>query len=74
VGQADTFARKTSICKRAYDLLMQQAGYVPEDNIFDPNIVATGTRGDLYGVPVSRDRGRHDHGHRQRWHVRNSAG
>jgi len=43
VGQADTFARKTSICKRAYDLLTQQAGFAPEDIIFDPNIFAIAT-------------------------------
>ena len=42
-GQADTFARKTEICKRAYDLLTQQVGYPPEDIIFDPNIFAIAT-------------------------------
>jgi 5-methyltetrahydrofolate--homocysteine methyltransferase len=42
-GQADTFARKTAICKRAYDLLTQQAGLAPEDIIFDPNIFAIAT-------------------------------
>ena len=41
-GQADTFERKTSICKRAYDLLVG-IGFPPEDIIFDPNIFAIAT-------------------------------
>ena len=43
-GQADTLARRIEICKRSYDLLVQQAHFLPEDIIFDPNIfpVATG--------------------------------
>ena len=41
-GQADTFARKTEICKRAYDLLVG-TGFPPEDIIFDPNIFAIAT-------------------------------
>ena len=36
VGQADTFARKTEICKRAYDILVDEVGFPPEDIIFDP--------------------------------------
>jgi 5-methyltetrahydrofolate--homocysteine methyltransferase len=42
-GQADTFARKTEICKCAYDILTQQVGFPPEDIIFDPNIFAVAT-------------------------------
>ncbi len=42
-GQADTFARKTEICKRAYDILVGQIGFPPEDIIFDPNIFAIAT-------------------------------
>jgi 5-methyltetrahydrofolate--homocysteine methyltransferase len=42
-GQADTLARKTGICKRAYDLLTQKVGFPPEDIIFDPNIFAIAT-------------------------------
>jgi 5-methyltetrahydrofolate--homocysteine methyltransferase len=42
-GQADTFERKTSICKRAYDILVNQVGLAPEDIIFDPNIFAIAT-------------------------------
>ena len=42
-GQADTFERKTTICKRAYDILVNQVGFPPEDIIFDPNIFAIAT-------------------------------
>ncbi|MBL7943525.1 MAG: dihydropteroate synthase, partial [Flavobacteriales bacterium] len=42
-GQADTFERRIEICKRAYDLLVQQAGFHPSDIIFDPNIFPVGT-------------------------------
>lgn len=43
-GQADTYERRISICKRAYDILVKQLNFPPEDIIFDPNIfpVATG--------------------------------
>lgn len=41
-GQADTFERKTEICKRAYDLLVAN-DFPPEDIIFDPNIFAIAT-------------------------------
>ncbi len=43
VGQADTRARKLEICKRAYDILVNQVGFPPEDIIFDPNIFAVAT-------------------------------
>src|SRR5258706_747483 len=43
VGQADTFARKTQICKRAYDILVGELGFPPEEIIFDPNIFAIAT-------------------------------
>ncbi|WP_326542840.1 methionine synthase [Pseudorhodoferax sp.] len=42
-GQADTFARKTEICARAYRILVEQVGFPPEDIIFDPNIFAIAT-------------------------------
>ena len=42
-GQADTFARKTEICERAYKLLVNEVGFPPEDIIFDPNIFAVAT-------------------------------
>ncbi|GHE19543.1 methionine synthase [Halomonas urumqiensis] len=42
-GQADTFARKTEICQRAYRLLVDELDFPPEDIIFDPNIFAIAT-------------------------------
>ena len=42
-GQATTFQRKIDICQRAYDLLTSQAGFTPENIIFDVNILAIGT-------------------------------
>ena len=42
-GQADTFKRKTEICNRCYDILVNRVGFPPEDIIFDPNIFAIAT-------------------------------
>ena len=42
-GQAETATRKFEICQRAYKLLTEQAGFPPEDIIFDPNIFAVAT-------------------------------
>jgi 5-methyltetrahydrofolate--homocysteine methyltransferase len=42
-GQADTYERKTEICKRSYDILVNEVGFPPEDIIFDPNIFAVAT-------------------------------
>ena len=42
-GQADTFERKTQICKRSYDFLVNEVGFPPEDIVFDPNIFAVAT-------------------------------
>ena len=42
-GQATTFQRKIDICQRAYNLLTTQAGFTPENIIFDVNILAIGT-------------------------------
>ncbi len=42
-GQADTIERKCSIAKRAYDILVNQVGFPPEDIIIDPNIFAVAT-------------------------------
>lgn len=44
LGQADTYERRISICKRAYDILVNVVKFNPSDIIFDPNIfpVATG--------------------------------
>ncbi|MER9295305.1 methionine synthase [Mesorhizobium sp. M0621] len=52
-GQADTKARKVEICTRAYRLLTEQAGFPPEDIVFDPNVFAIATgieEHDNYGV------------------------
>jgi 5-methyltetrahydrofolate--homocysteine methyltransferase len=42
-GQATDCDRKVAICKRAYKLLTEQAGFEPEDIIFDANILTIGT-------------------------------
>ena len=52
-GQADTQARKTEICQRSYEILVNEVGFPPEDIIFDPNIFAVATgiaEHDNYGV------------------------
>ncbi len=43
-GQADTLDRRIEICKRSYDILVNEVQFPPQDIIFDPNIfpVATG--------------------------------
>ncbi len=57
-GQADTFARKTEICQRAYDILVDHLGFPPEDIIFDPNIfaIATGLRSTIITASISSRR------------------
>ncbi len=42
-GQADTVERKVEICERAYTLLTEEAGFPPEDIVFDPNVLAVAT-------------------------------
>lgn len=44
VGQADNYDRRIEICKRSYDILVNEVHFPPEDIIFDLNIfpVATG--------------------------------
>jgi 5-methyltetrahydrofolate--homocysteine methyltransferase len=42
-GQADTLERRTSIAKRTYGLLVERAGFPPEDIVFDPNVFAIAT-------------------------------
>lgn len=42
-GQADSFERKIQICKRSYDILVNEIGFPSEDIIFDPNIFAVAT-------------------------------
>jgi len=43
-GQADNYERRIEICKRSYDILVDEVHFPAEDIIFDPNIfpVATG--------------------------------
>jgi len=45
-GQADTLERRIEICRRAYRILTEEVGFLPEDIIFDPNIYAVAT-----GIP-----------------------
>jgi 5-methyltetrahydrofolate--homocysteine methyltransferase len=45
-GQADTLERRVEICVRAYRLLVEKAGFPPQDIIFDPNVFPVGT-----GIP-----------------------
>jgi 5-methyltetrahydrofolate--homocysteine methyltransferase len=42
-GQADTVARKVEIAERSFRLLVDRAGFAPEDVIVDPNILAVAT-------------------------------
>ena len=64
-GQADTVERKVEILGRAYDLLVEQAGFAPEDIVLDPNVLAVATgmeEHDRYGlafveaVPLLKER------------------
>ena len=47
-GQADTLERKIEVCSRAYNILVNKVGIVPEDIIFDPAIFAIGTGIDIH--------------------------
>jgi len=42
-GQADTYERRIEIARRAYDLLVDQVGFPPEDIVIDPNVFAIAT-------------------------------
>jgi len=42
-GQADNFERRKEICKRSYDILVNEIGFPPQDIIFDPNILTVAT-------------------------------
>lgn len=59
-GQADTYARKIEVAERAYRLLTE-AGFPPEDIIFDPNVLAVAT-----GIEA-HDRYAHDFIEATRW-------
>jgi 5-methyltetrahydrofolate--homocysteine methyltransferase len=42
-GQATDVERRVAICGRAYDLLVGEVGFPPEDIVFDPNVLAVAT-------------------------------
>ncbi|MGN6181425.1 MAG: methionine synthase [Mucilaginibacter sp.] len=42
-GQADNLERRIEICKRSYDILVNEVGFPPQDIIFDPNILTVAT-------------------------------
>jgi len=42
-GQATSYQRKIDICKRSYDILIEEVKFPPEDIIFDPNILTIAT-------------------------------
>jgi 5-methyltetrahydrofolate--homocysteine methyltransferase len=42
-GQADSYERRIEICKRAYDILVNEVKFPAEDIIFDPNILTVAT-------------------------------
>ncbi|QJD96291.1 methionine synthase [Mucilaginibacter robiniae] len=42
-GQADSYERRIEICKRSYDILVNELGFPPQDIIFDPNILTVAT-------------------------------
>ena len=64
-GQADTLTRRQEIMTRAYRLLVDDAGFPPEDIIFDPNIFAIAT-----GIEEHRNYGR-DFIDAVRWQTKN---
>ena len=64
-GQADTLSRRREIMSRCYRLLVDDAGFPPEDIIFDPNIFAIAT-----GIEEHRNYGR-DFIDAVRWQTRN---
>ncbi len=42
-GQADTYERKIGIAERSYKLLTEKINFLPENIIFDPNVLAIAT-------------------------------
>ena len=42
-GQADSLERRKEICKRSYDILVNEINFPPQDIIFDPNILTVAT-------------------------------
>ena len=47
-GQADTYQKRIDICKRSYDILVNEVGFPAGDIIFDPNIFPVATGIDLH--------------------------
>ena len=43
VGQADNLERRKEICSRAYKILTEEVGFLPQDIIFDTNVLTIGT-------------------------------
>ncbi len=43
VGQADNLERRKEICSRAYKILTEKVKFLPQDIIFDPNVLTIGT-------------------------------
>ena len=42
-GQAASLEDKVRICQRAYKILTEQVDFLPEDIVFDPNVLTVGT-------------------------------
>ncbi len=42
-GQADSLARRIEICERAYRILVDKVDFIPQDIIFDPNVLTVAT-------------------------------
>jgi 5-methyltetrahydrofolate--homocysteine methyltransferase len=42
-GQADSYERRISILKKAYDILVNETGFSPQDIIMDPNVLTVAT-------------------------------
>jgi 5-methyltetrahydrofolate--homocysteine methyltransferase len=42
-GQADSYERRIEVARRAYDLLVDRAGFPAEDIVIDPNVFAIAT-------------------------------
>ncbi len=42
-GQADSYQKRIDICKRSYDILVNEVNFPPQDIIFDPNILTVAT-------------------------------
>ncbi|CAE1278796.1 metH [Acanthosepion pharaonis] len=53
IGQATDVKRKVEICQRSFKILTEKVGFIPQDIIFDPNIltIATGMEShNVYGI------------------------